>query len=141
MMARCPGCNKFPSLETQDPEVELDVLGTAVVGTVRLVCASVCCGEELKEATFNIEDEIDATLLEGHVGEDGELLEDHELEVEEESSEATERVAGKGRGAKMFRGVVVRYSVRCSCQESGAKSLHDGEHSDEIQASCMDELT
>ena len=152
---RCPSCNKFPSLETQDPEVDLDINGTCVTATVRLVRASECCGEECKTADFDPTDEIDFAEFAGHIDpttgkplEVGEDETEHELEVEEVDVEATERVEGKGRGARTFYGFKVRFSVSCACgkgkdgKDAGDdKVLYEGELEDEIQASHMEEMS
>lgn len=142
MAAQCPGCQKFCGLETdEDPDVELDLTGRTVVANIRLVRYSSCCNEEMKEANMEPEQEIDVEQLAGHVDEEGEALEDHDLEVEETSKEITERTEGKGRGTRTFHGVTVSFSITCSCQEKGAKAVYEGTISDECQASAMEELT
>ena len=142
MAAQCPGCQKFAPLTTnEDPEVELDLSGRTVVANIRLVRESECCSEEMKEANMEPEVEIDVEKLAGHVDEEGEPMEGHDLDIEEGDKEITERSEGKGRGTRTFHGVLVRFSISCSCQESGAPAVYEGEISDECQASSMDELT
>ena len=137
----CPGCNKFASLETQDPEVDdLEVdAGGHVTCSVRLVRVSECCGEEMKETTFDLENDAVFAAPDGmppivHEG-DG-----HELSVEETASEVTERSDGKpgtpSRYRKTYHGVRVEATVTCAC---GATA--DVELSDELQASAFDDLT
>src|SRR4051812_44257346 len=53
----CPSCNKFASLSPGDGEVELDDFSAAdceITGTVRFVLTSGCCGDEMKEYTFEV---------------------------------------------------------------------------------------
>jgi len=142
MGKQCPGCNKLAGLETdEDPDVEISLDGTTVSANMRLVRRSTCCSEDMKEASFEPEEEIDPAEFEGHVDEDGEALDGHELDVEEHGIEVTERSEGKGRGLKTFYGVKVDYEIHCSCQKPGDKALYTGSLSDECQASHMDELT
>lgn len=61
----------------------------------------------------------------------------HELEIEEESSERTNRTEGKGRGRKTFYGASVEYRVNCSCKGFEFAGILE----DDIQASGMDDLT
>lgn len=138
-MAQCPGCQKFSGLETdEDPECELEISGRTVQARIRLVRLSSCCNEEMKEANMEPEVEIDVDKLEGHVDEEGEAIEGHDLSVEETSKEITERCEGKGRGLRTFHGVTVAFSVNCSCKD---EAVYEGSIEDECQASSMDELT
>lgn len=143
---RCPSCEKFVSMEMQDPEqenieieadalspeeaAELSAAGDSSTATVRasyrIVRACADCGEELKEATLEMETEVEIPA--GHTGDD------HELEVEETSVDATEK--GGGRYAKSYFGAHVYFSVTCTCEHLEVT----GEMSDEIAASHMDEL-
>ncbi len=139
-MARCQSCGKLCSLETEDPDAELEIAGTVVQATVHLVRNSACCGDEVKSADFEPEEEIDPVVFAGHLDKETlEPLEGHELEVEVDSVEATERCEGKGRGTRTFYGFSASYEVRCSCQKVGDDPLHTGTISDEIQASHMEE--
>lgn len=67
-MPQCPGCNKFPTYDmSNEPEIDsLDVTvdldekdhnkGTAnISGYVRIALTSECCGEEMKEYTFDVD--------------------------------------------------------------------------------------
>ena len=134
-MARCPDCNKFVSYEEEAPEVELEVDAEGMVtGTVRIVNACGECGTELREATFEVDGPeygLTAEQLAKHAGQG------HSLEVEEQSSERTDRQEGKGRYAKKFYGYDLAFRVTCSCVE-GLKV--EGSCNDDIQASSMDEL-
>lgn len=124
---KCPGCNKFAALEVQEPETDdLDIDATGhVTCSARLVRSSECCGEEMKEATFDLETDVD---IDGHEGDA------HELSVEETSVDILEE--GGGRYAKSYFGVRVGFRVRCSCDNFDAK----GDMSDKVAASGMDEL-
>lgn len=144
-MARCPSCNKFASYDEADPEVnniEIDKDGN-ITAEVRIVNTSTCCGDELTETTFNFEETVD-------IGEHED--EGHDLEIEEAGAERTSKsgyyskrkkdrgtfIPAYGRYAKTFYGVELSYKVTCSCGD-GWES--EGQFSDEIQASWMDELT
>ena len=75
MPVPCPSCNKFPSLEFQEPEVDsLDITlddGTANI-SYSIVCRfnSECCGEEMRELYFDGEVDVQ---IDGHDGDDCEL--------------------------------------------------------------------
>ncbi len=139
-MPRCPDCSKFVSLETEtEPEVDgLDVDDDGTVTcSVRIVN---CCGEcsaELTETTLELQDDCTAEVEE-HLKPDagGDTPEKgHTLSVEEVSSERTQRVEGKGRGAKTFYGASVDVLVKCECGWEHPLTL-----SDDCQASSMDEM-
>ena len=61
MPTPCPGCNKFPSVEPDEIEVEdLEINEDGVVtGSAHLVLKSECCGEEMKEYTFEMEHQVE----------------------------------------------------------------------------------
>lgn len=136
---RCPDCNKFVSLDLNDPEVdgaiEVDVDYTDGTATGAVKCevhiVRVCgeCSTELKEANL----ELTAEFAPPPKGE-----KDHEFEAEEISVDSTERSTGKGRGLKSFYGAEVSFKVTCSC---GCDFEYEGTMSDDIQASHMDEMT
>lgn len=145
---RCPDCNKFTSLELQDPEVEnLDVSvdnvedGTAqfcITGSVRLVRTCADCGMELKEATLDIEQTVE-------LGEDGDLKAEEitpellkRLTEEAPEAEATDInpiEEGGGRYAKSYFGAEVAFALTL-----GDKVLARVTWSDKVAASAMDEL-
>src|SRR3990167_5382934 len=99
-MALCPSCNKFAALTFEEPEVEQEIQldGTSVSATVRIVRNSEGCGEEMKEATLEMEQEIDVHAFDGHIDPDLEAIEGHELEVDADDPEQIEE--GGGRFAK-----------------------------------------
>ena len=143
-MARCPDCNKFVSIEQEDPEwdpeVEADDLaGTRqtgrVTGEVRLALSCADCGTELAEATQ--EAEIAFTLE--HEAEPGCLglkaPEGPELELEANAT-ATDRYEGKGRGARHFYGADLEATVKCLACEAEVTVMGQVEE----QASAFESL-
>lgn len=55
----CPSCNKFAAQSCDgDPEVDLELSDTSITGTVRVVVTSECCGDELKEANFEVDEDL-----------------------------------------------------------------------------------
>lgn len=61
MANRCPSCNKFPAYQAEDPEVEtLEINDQGVItGTVHLTVVSECCNETMREASLDINTEVD----------------------------------------------------------------------------------
>jgi len=123
---RCPDCNKFVSLEFQPPEVDdLEYDGQNVTGTVRLTRTCAECSQELKEATLDINAEVDAEWAEKHDG--------HNISVEFDPEEIEE---GGGRYAKSYFGAGGSIQVKCDdCNETT-----EVEWSDKVAASHMEEL-
>jgi hypothetical protein len=124
---RCPACNKFAGLDTNEPEVNFVDIddGGHVTADVRLVRVSSCCNEEMKEATFTLEADVDVTQHQG---------EGHELTAEEGSVDVIEE--GGHRYAKSYHGVQLTVNVTCSC----GKLNEVVEMSDKVCASGMEEL-
>ena len=139
---RCASCNRFVSFDAEtEPEVdslEIDEAGI-VTGSVRIVNNCAECGEELKEATFDLEISLEKECEE-HVNDEGE--DKHSLSVEAGDTERTERSDGRpgapARYRKQFYGARVTVSVTCECDDSFTAT---GEWADETQASGMEELT
>lgn len=150
---RCSSCNKFTTLEFQEPEEEsfeedlqlakdTGEVNGSVSATVRIVRNSECCGEEMKEATLEMSEEV--TI--GH-----DALEDHLAEkegggwawkggceptVDHEDPEQVEE--GGGRYAKSYFGASIAYRVTCGCGKGD--ELHEGTLEDKIEASGMEEI-
>lgn len=139
---RCPDCNKFVSLEFQDPEVDnLEISDDAVVtATVRLVRNCAECGTEMKEATLELEETHDITVepFKDHINEKGETK--HELEIEETGVDQIEE--GGGRYAKSYFGATISYTVRCKCDEDKKDERweYEGTFGDKVAASAMEEM-
>ena len=143
----CSQCNKLASLENQEPEVsDLEVSGDEngfnVSCSVRIVRVSACCGDEMKETTMELQTESKWSEFTGGVVHDGE---GHELSVDEDSSEITERTQNKdrhGRPIKSARymtsyiGAQVTARVKCECGEFEETV----DLSDDVAASSFDEM-
>lgn len=137
MGPRCSNCNKFVSLELDEPEFEsepaVDESG-CVSATVRLTRSCGECGEVLREATFDLEDADHESDVTDHQGND------HSLEAEvEDDLEAFEE--DNGRFKKRYFGVIVSVRVRCSCQDDGDMPLYTVELTDKVAASGMEDVT
>jgi hypothetical protein len=66
----CPSCNKFCAFEAQEPEADgLDIEGTTVTGSVRLVLNSECCSEEMKEANFDVDLDLQDQIVDAIIAE------------------------------------------------------------------------
>ncbi len=106
MARRCPDCNKFVSLETQDPEIELEIdddgadsTTATISGSVRVVRQCADCGTEMTEANFDIDERVENVP-------EAKTTEGHNLEVEYENEEATE--SGGGPIPEEPRGLLLR---------------------------------
>ena len=122
---RCNNCGKFVSQEMADPEVvDSGCHGGTLTATVRIVAQCAECSDDLKETTFDVDEEIEGFCDNAN----------HEKNVDEVTLESTERGEGKGRYRKTFYGAEGVFEVSCSC---GKKAEH--KWSDAIQASHMDE--
>lgn len=138
MANRCQSCGKLCGLNFEEPEENgAEVSGAEVSIDVRIYRTSECCGDEIKEATFNDSQEIavDDDTAKTCGKESGEK-EGHDWEAEVTSIEGTERSEGKGRGLRSFFGYQAEIEVKCSC----GKLIDTVTISDEVQASGMDEL-
>lgn len=145
----CPSCNKFCSLEMQEPESnDIDLSDNRedaddeieITYSIRIVRNSECCGDEIKEANF---DGSISVKVEGHYGDD------HTLSLNEDSLESDE--TGGGRYKKSYYGFTAEVSIECSCGEDVAVLECSGDgsadweenrisFSDNIAASEMDDL-
>lgn len=98
---RCPSCEKFVSYD--EPECEEQdsaaVDGTTVTANVRVVLKCADCGDELKEATFDLEGEA-ALKAKCKAADESEDAPEHEWEVVDASYDPTDRyesIDKKGR--------------------------------------------
>jgi hypothetical protein len=125
------------SLEMSDPEVnevEMNADGH-ITSEVRIVRTSACCGDEVKESTFNTEDNLDEEIVKEHKG--GK----HGLIFSADDAEPVERTEGKGRSTKTFFGYSINWTVRCDCQAEADDPLATGTLTEDVQASAMDEMS
>jgi len=139
---RCPSCNKFPSLDTGDPEgdiegVEFDAEShhLTVHVSARLPVTSSCCGDEVKEGNYQCQAEADPDMK----------CQCDEFEADIEEITGTDRMETKDRRGKPINnprfmrhmyGVEGRVAYSCEC--GATKGV--AEFADEMQASAMDEL-
>lgn len=131
---RCPDCQKFVSLEMQEPEdVELEMqkddTGVQIHMTCRIVRTCAECGQEMKEATLEVEE----TILWDDFDKNP-ALKEQEFTIEEDGVESIEE--GGHRYAKSYYGAQVNYSIR---DEEG-NVVHSGSVADKVPASSMDEM-
>ena len=163
----CPSCNKFPAYSTDnDPEVDLEVSAeladivteekkgeedpdlshATVTGSVRIVLTSECCGDELKETTFDVDVEIDVVRSEGCKCDLTDLsVEDEEFTITDRMETERPHTDKKGnvtmrkvgyRGQRRFYRAGGNIVVTCGC----GKTAVTAEWKDEVQASGMDEM-
>jgi hypothetical protein len=139
MAQLCPSCNKFAGLELQDPEVnsvEFDAENKSVAVDVRIVRNSSCCGDEMKEYTFNTDAELPAEIAKkmdelALANPDGSS---DDFEAEEDGCDQLEE--GGGRYAKSYYGYTLNVKVTHKGDEIGKFEV-----TDKVAASGMDELT
>lgn len=126
---RCDNCNKFVSLDCDEPEVEnedFDGEAGRIDAEYRIIRTCSDCGQEMKEATITFDEDI-SDKTEDHQGEG------HELSAEFDASLLEE---GGGRYKKSYFGVDLKVTVTCSCGD-----FHEVfDYSDKVAASEMDEL-
>lgn len=161
---KCPSCNKFAA-QSADNEPEMDDLdlnvsydakkpeenGVQITGSVRIVVSSECCGDELKEATFEVD--IDLTDdCKDHMGPGHDLsIRDQSASMldEYESTKTKTLKSGKvvtrhipPRYQTHYYGVDVEVDVVCTCDEGKGEERFKahGAFSDKIPAGGMDEL-
>jgi hypothetical protein len=142
---RCPDCEKFVSLEAQEPEVEsieVDDASGEVSASVRCVLACMDCGTEMKETTLELQNT--STEVAEHIDKHAEAEEEYSLDVEESNVEATDhyqtvdrhgKPIKKARYQRHFYGVSMTATVTCSCGDCFDVDLEDS-----VQASMFDEL-
>ena len=127
---RCPNCNKFVGLEMGEPEwsQSLDITEEGEVsGEVRIARNCAECGDEMKEASFEIEESFD---LEDHQGAG------HEVELVSEEPDLDTIEDSGGRYAKSYYGASCSIKVNCSC----GVEIESIEWSEKTPASYMEEM-
>ena len=123
-MPRCPTCEKMVSLEMGDIEVsDEEYAAGKLTASVRIVRTCADCSEEMKEATFEVDEEVEFCDTEDKK---------HEVTVEAELEPLEE---GGGRYKKSFYGAVGQFKLTCSCGEEMVV-----EWSDKVAASGMEDL-
>lgn len=115
---RCPECNKFPALDSSaEPETDFYLDGATITGSVRIVLTSECCSAELKEATFDVDEDLSEDLENAIIAKVKELGLDPkdlpdgidfdadgvELEITIDSTEITDRFEDKTRTGKTIK--------------------------------------
>lgn len=143
---RCPDCAKFVAFDTDnEPEhddAEVDEGGTVTVSGVRITNNCAECGQELKEASFDLEGTIDFPAE--WCDEEGDLKEGVELSAEVVNAERTDRSDGKPNTPSRFRRTFygATLTVEVTATDADGKAIGEPvsiELSDECQASGMDE--
>lgn len=142
---RCPDCNKFVSYDTDaDPETDASVDGDGMVMVqTRIVNNCSECGQELKDATLDIEIDLTGEVL-AHRNSCKECKKSKdELSVEAEGTRTDRRQTHDRHGKpirnpryqKQFYGAEVTVELEMPCGEKLS-----GTGSEEVQASGMEEL-
>lgn len=150
-MARCSSCNKFVSYDdSNEPETTLEMNSDgSIQGNVDIQLACAECGDTLRTASFDVENDENSLALCKHLeaekipthDDKGDLL-DFKASFDEGCLELVSRQEGKGRGTKTFYGYRVEFTVTCECDACKKKESAfkiEGELTDYIQASSMDE--
>lgn len=137
----CQDCNKFCSLDTEEPEIEesdidvvedkeLNQLEISITAEIRLVRLSSCCGCETKEYRFEVEEVV---IVNGHVG-DG-----HEISMDDSDISGIEELGGRYK--KSYYGFEWHPEFTCAC---GGPVEFDGIDSvvisDKVAASEFEDL-
>ena len=143
---KCPSCNKFAAYDTTaDPEIngadafchapchvararaDLNNGLAAVSGQCRIVLTSHCCGDDLKEHTFDIEaSDIDITRADGC-----------ECDLTELGAEGSADLTEKTEKKTTYYGAQMNITIACGCGKTTATT----EWADNIEVSDMEELT
>jgi hypothetical protein len=133
-MPRCPDCAKWVSVEQPEPEVDIDIQGDDISGTVRIVLECANCGTELKQTEFDVAVDISEHLK--HKCPDAEIGVGWNAEMED--IEATMRQhPPKAQRRTTYYGASGNIRLKCQCDEVDVEIPW----SDEIKASQMEELT
>jgi hypothetical protein len=152
LIMRCPSCNKFATYSLDgEPEVDLDAddvtVECQITGTCRIVLTSECCGDDLKEASMDIDQtcyvtreadckcDLTDTLTVESSG--AVITERRETSMTKTLKDGTVRVRQiPYRYQKQYYGATVDLTVTCAC----GKTVANVQWSDDVPASGMDEL-
>jgi hypothetical protein len=158
-MPRCPDCNKFVSLDSdQEPEINISVDDAGEVsGDASIANNCADCGTELTTASIDVAVGPDdmkgehpvtgkeitlADYLTALRAEADEVEKEHgeapeiEIEIENEEGERTSRTEGTGRRVRTFYGAKITGTVVVTYGERKFEASFEAE--DDVQASSMD---
>lgn len=132
MALRCPSCNKFaalsadnePEVEMDDPTYDKETNTVNVTGNVRIVITAECCGDELKETTFDVDAAIELPKER--------TCECDEFEADADDAQITEEL----KKGKKFYGAELVLRVNCKCGQLTVTEPW----TDSTPSSYMDEL-
>jgi hypothetical protein len=144
---RCNECNKFASVDSEnEPEVNVDLQGSHIEGTVEIENNCAECGGTLQTYSFDVEVDL-SDEIEKHARDTKQTTGtiEESLELEDPDCSREDKFEGKGRGAKHFYGFTLNYSILCQCEvckkrKDKTKVFNiEGATQDFIQSSHMDE--
>lgn len=152
---RCPGCNKFPSVDAGDPEVDITIDGDRITGNIRLPQITQCCGEECKEYNFEVDCLFDepliAALKEAGIEAPDLHADGVEIELTDEYASSTDRFETKGKAgrpvavsrAKHLFGYELTMEIHCTYPVPGKEFKMITlklSHADEVPSGEFEEL-
>lgn len=153
-MARCPTCNMFcgydDSTEPEIDNLDFDTESGMLSGSVRVVLNSECCGDEVKEAYLEVEEDYSADLE--SFRKDSKIPSDTLIDVDLElASQVTTRQQTTDRHGKKIRnprymrtyyGYDISGIIRLFAEVKGKTVTHEIDVSlnDDEQASGFDEM-
>jgi hypothetical protein len=121
----------------QDPEsndLSLDVDNLTATCEVRIVRNSACCGDEMKEYTFNTDADLSKEIADKiEAIQKREDYDESNFEIEESNLEPTEE--GGHRYKKSYYGYMLTAAIKYGDEELGSVTLEE-----KVEASGMDEL-
>jgi hypothetical protein len=136
---RCQQCCKFVGQEPAEPQIDsIEIHDGEVTCDVTLEINCIECGSALKSGSFNMQETVPEDLLKDHQGED------HDIEVQEDGSEAIDEYETKDRHGKPIKnaryqthlyGARVDFTVKCSC----GTDIYTSSVEDKMAASNFDE--
>jgi hypothetical protein len=146
---RCPNCNKFVPFDTEvEPEEESqEVDDMTFKASYRRVLQCGECGEDLKEATLEVEYDFSKDVQDEE--EEGKPKQhEHEFEIESCEVEPTTGAVTKDRNGRTIRSsryMKTLYGVKCSvevkCGVEGCEAQASFDCEQDEQASAFEELS
>lgn len=129
---RCESCSKMVSVELADPEPDVSVENVdgngSVTGAVRIVLTCADCSNELREASLDVDANVEISHIAPCEG-------DEDLEVEFSPESCDEYDPPKAKRQRHMYGAEGTITVRCSCGAWGTS-----EWKELVQSSNMEEL-